>query len=85
MITIANTKPKLAIFEPITLPSAISACPLSAAFKLTINSGMDVAKETTVIPMTIFGIFMIRDKETAAFSNQLPPRMSMTNPSNINK
>jgi len=85
MTTIASTKPKLAIFDPITLPNAKSACPLIADFKLTINSGIEVAKETTVIPMTIFGIFNLRDKDTADLRSQLPPKINMVNPARIKR
>ena len=40
---------------------------------LTINSGAEVAKETTVIPITILGIEKRRDSATAARINQSPP------------
>jgi len=32
----------LKMFEPTTLPMAMSGCPLKAAFNDTINSGIDV-------------------------------------------
>ena len=51
-----KTKAILAIFEPITLPKAISGRPLKAACKETNNSGAEVPKETTNKPITIFEI-----------------------------
>ena len=49
---IAKTSAMLAIFDPITFPSAISGCPVTAAPKLTINSGAEVPKATIVRPIT---------------------------------
>ena len=43
---IPKTKPKFAILEPITFPRAKSGAPFKAAFKLTMSSGAEVAKET---------------------------------------
>ena len=40
---------------PTTVPTAISAVPLSADTKLTQNSGIDVPRATTVRPITIWG------------------------------
>lgn len=51
---IPNTNPIFAMFEPITFPKDISEKPLSAACKLTKSSGAEVAKDTTVSPITIF-------------------------------
>ena len=78
-----NTKPRLAMLEPITLLKAKSGCPCNAAFKLTINSGADVAKETTVIPTTIFGICNLNENPMADFNNQFPPRINKKNPTII--
>jgi hypothetical protein len=44
-----------------------------------------VAKETTVIPITIFEIFRRSDKETADLSNQFPPKIKSTNPEPIRR
>ena len=76
----ANTRPKLAMLEPTTFPKAKSGKPSKAAFILTINSGAEVAKDTTVIPITIFGMASLSDKSTAAFNNQLPPTISNRSP-----
>ena len=70
---IPRTKPKLAIFEPTTFPKAKSGWPDKAAWTLTINSGAEVAKETTVIPITILGIEKLNDNPTDARINQSPP------------
>ena len=53
---IPSTNPKLAILDPMTFPKERSGKPSKAAFILTISSGAEVAKDTTVIPMTILGI-----------------------------
>ena len=68
-----RTSPKLAILEPTTFPNAKSGWPDKAAWILTINSGADVANETTVIPITILGIEKLRDNATDARINQSPP------------
>ena len=80
-----KTKPKFAIFEPITLPNAKSEALFSAAFMLTISYGAEVAKETTVIPIMIFGIFNFNDKATADFNNQFPPKTNKIKPPIISK
>jgi hypothetical protein len=82
---IPKTKPKFAILEPITFPRAKSGAPFKAAFKLTMSSGAEVAKETTVIPITILGMFNFKDKATAAFNNQFPPKINNTRPPIMNK
>ena len=48
-----RTSPTLAIFDPITLPTAIVGDPSSAAARLTTNSGNDVPNATTVKPITM--------------------------------
>ena len=57
-----KTKPILAMLDPITLLRAMAGEPVRAACKLTINSGTDVANETTVIPITIFEILNLNYK-----------------------
>ena len=79
----AKTNPKLAILEPTTLPKERSGKPSKAAFMLTMSSGAEVAKDTTVIPITILGINMRKDKATADFNNQFPPAISSVNPKTI--
>ena len=76
----ARTNPKLAMLEPTTLPKERSGNPSKAALMLTISSGAEVAKETTVIPIIILGMYKRKDKATADFNNQFPPAMSRTSP-----
>ena len=86
---IPNTKPILAILEPTTLLMAIAGEPDKAAFKLTRSSGAEVAKETTVIPMTILEIFSLNDRATEDLTknsppttNKIKPRITQTRPIN---
>lgn len=72
----------LAIFEPKTFDKAKSDEPRKADFTLTISSGAEVAKDTTVIPIRIFGILNFKEIETADFKSRFPPIMSKTNPKN---
>ena len=80
MAVTPSTKPILAILEPTTLLMAIAGDPDKAAFKLTNNSGADVAKETTVIPITIFEIESLKDKATEDFTKKSPPIIRETKP-----
>ena len=66
-----------------TFPKERSGKPSKAAFILTISSGAEVAKDATVIPMTILGIFNLSERATAAFNNQFPPKIKATNPNTI--
>ena len=70
----------LAIFDPTTLLIAIAGEPLKAACRLTNNSGADVAKETTVIPITIFEILSLKDNATEDLTKYSPPTTKSTNP-----
>ena len=79
----AKTNPKLAILDPTTFPKERSGKPSKAALMLTISSGAEVAKETTVIPITILGMNNRKDKATADFNNQLPPAIRRVNPKTI--
>ena len=82
---IPSTRPRLAILDPMIFPKDKSGKPSNAAFILTISSGAEVAKDTTVIPMTILGICNLKDRATAAFSNQFPPNINATKPKKIYK
>tara|TARA_B100001109_G_C18462110_1_gene289401 strand:+ start:130 stop:372 length:243 start_codon:yes stop_codon:yes gene_type:complete len=73
-----------AILEPITLFIAIEGELLRAALTLTINSGNEVEKETTVIPITNFEILNLRDKATDDLTINSPPITSKKNPKKIN-
>ena len=79
---IPNTKPIFAILEPITLPKEISEKPSKAAFKLTINSGAEVAKETTVKPITILESLSLQDNPTEDLTKNSPPTTKKRNPRN---
>ena len=50
-----------AIFEPKTFDTARSDEPSTADLILTISSGADVAKETTVIPISILAILNFKE------------------------
>ena len=63
----------LAILEPTTLPNEISEKPSKAACKLTINSGAEVEKDTTVNAMIILEIFNLNDKATDERTKNSPP------------
>ena len=69
-----------AIFEPITFPKEISLKPLRAASILTNNSGADVAKETTVKPITIFDKRSLKDKATEERTKNSPPTTNSNKP-----
>ena len=75
-----NTRPILAMFEPIILPKAISGDPFRAACKLTSNSGAEVANETTVIPITSLDNLNLNDKATEDRTKNSPPITSSNNP-----
>lgn len=83
--TTARIKAILAILDPKTFPTAKSEEPLNAESTETINSGADVANETTVNPTIIFGIFNLREKFTEELSNQSQPFIKITKPKNNNK
>lgn len=85
MVIIPRTRPILAIFDPITLPRAKFENPFRVAFKLTISSGADVAKETTVIPIIILGIENFIDKSTEDFVSISPPCERRITPNKIPK
>jgi len=49
------------------------------------SSGAEVAKETTVIPITSFDNFSLKDKLTEDRTNNSPPTTKSTNPAIIYK
>src|SRR5690606_38800343 len=77
---IPNTKPILAMLEPITLPKAISDDPAKAACKLTKSSGAEVAKDTTVIPITSLEILNLKDNATEERTKNSPPTTNKIKP-----
>ena len=77
---IPRTNQILAILEPTTLLIAIAGEPESAAFRLTNNSGTDVAKDTTVIPITNFEILNLKESATDDLTKNSPPMTRRINP-----
>lgn len=77
---IPKTRPIFAIFDPTTLLIAMAGDPLKAACKLTNNSGADVAKDTTVMPITNFEIFSLKESATEERTRYSPPTTNSTNP-----
>ena len=55
----------------------------NAALTLTINSGNEVAKDTTVIPITNFDILNFKDKATDDLTINSPPITSKKKPKKI--
>ena len=49
------------------------------------SSGAEVAKETTVMPTTIFGIFSRRENKIAESKTQSPPFINNISPKTIAK
>ena len=84
-IVTAKTKPKLAILDPNTFDIAKSGDPFNADFILTISSGADVAKDTTVIPIKSLGIPNFKEIDTADFNNRFPPIIKTIKPKNNNE
>ncbi len=78
-----KTRPIFAIFEPITLFIAIDGELFKAALTLTINSGNEVAKDTTLIPITNFDILNFKDKATYDLTINSPPITSKKKPKKI--
>ena len=77
---IPKTRPILAILEPTTLLIAIAGALFKAACKLTKSSGADVAKETTVMPITILEIFNLNDNAMDALTRKSPPTTKSIRP-----
>lgn len=80
---IPKTNPILAMLEPITLFIAISGDPFKAALRLTSSSGADVAKDTTVMPMTILEMFSLKDNATDDLTKNSPPTTKSVSPKTI--
>ena len=68
---------------PITLLAASESLPFKIELKLTDNSGELVPRDTTVNPITIWGIPKIKDKNMAPWINNSPPAKSKTTPQTI--
>ena len=70
----------MAIFDPITLPIAISGWPVKAEYTLTISSGADVAKDTTVKPITTIETLILIARATEPLTKKSPPSRRSTSP-----
>ena len=81
--TMPKTTRTLKILLPITLLAASESLPFKIELKLTNNSGELVPRETTVNPITIWGIPKIKDKNIAPWIKNSPPAKSRTTPKNI--
>ena len=79
-----NTKPIFAILDPKTLDIAKSGEPIKADLTLIINSGAEVANDTTVIPIKILGISNFNEIEIADFKSRFPPTIKIASPDNSN-
>ncbi len=76
-------RPRFAIFEPTTLPTATSARPFSAPCTLTASSGALVPKATTVRPMTSDERPKRRASAAAPLTSHSAPSHSATRPATI--
>lgn len=72
-IQIPRTKPILAIFEPIILPTTIESFPLAKAIILTNNSGRLVPRAKAIIPTVILEILYLLaiDNELEIINSEL--------------
>ena len=68
------------MFEPTMLPRARSGYPINADFTLTTNSGAEVAKETTVMPIINFGIFRFIEIAKEPSKRYSPPFIRKNKP-----
>ena len=74
----------LKMFEPTTLPSAMSGVPFRADTKLTNSSGADVPAATIVSPITISGTFIRRASPDAPSVSRSAPQSTRATPTIIN-
>ena len=65
--------PIFAMFDPMTLPSAIPSLPFIDDVTLTSSSGADVPNATIVIPMTIGDMLNLRAMAIPPSTSQSPP------------
>ena len=73
------------MLEPTTFEIAKSGEPNNADLRLIINSGAEVANETTVIPIKILGKLNRKEIETADFNKKFPPKTRRISPDNNKK
>ena len=82
---IPKTKRILNIFDPTIFPTEIALSFLKAAIAEVANSGKDVPKATTLIPITISEIPKYRAKNIAPSTNKLAPNARAIIPPKIYK
>ena len=70
----------LAMFDPMTLPSAISDFPLSRDTTDEASSGSDVPPATSVMAITDSLMPSLRAISVALFRNMSPPKISPASP-----
>ncbi len=70
---IPKTRVILAILDPITFPKVISSKDCKVDCILINNSGAEVAKETTVKPITNSEILNLNDNPTELLTSNSPP------------
>ena len=73
------------VFDPTTLPTAISGVPFNAETRLTNNSGADVPAATMVSPMMISGTFILRANDEAPSVSLSAPNKTSATPTTINR
>ena len=78
----ASTSRMFDIFDPITLYTARSVCPLTAPVRLTSNSGADVPMATIVRPITKGERLKRRATETLLLMRILPLKTNSAKPIN---
>ena len=78
-----NTKKMFEIFEPSTLPIAISALPFNAETTLVASSGSDVPPANNVIAITDSLTPNARATSTALVWNRFPPNTNAAKPPTI--
>ena len=70
----------LAMLEPTTLLIAIAGALFKAALRLTKSSGIEVAKDTTVIPITNFDMLSLNESATDDLTKYSPPTTKSIKP-----
>ena len=78
-----NTRPTLAMFEPMALPTASSPDPAIAAVIDTRISGAEVPRDTMVRPMMIGDMPMLSAMEAAPATNRSALQMRMMKPTRM--
>ena len=73
-------KSRLKMFEPMTLPTAISLASCRDAVKLTANSGIDVPKATMVRPTRSEGTPRRRERRAEPLTNHSAPKTRHARP-----